>query len=61
MDAFINYCDKISPLTAEAIEDLSGRLKSKTFKKGQVINKEGVVCRNLFFINKGLVLSLIHI
>ena len=55
MDAFINYCDKISPLTAEAIEDLSGRLKSKTFKKGQVINKEGVVCRNLFFINKGLV------
>jgi CRP-like cAMP-binding protein len=55
MDAFINYCNKISPLTAEAIEDLSSRIKSKTFKKGQVINKEGQICRNLFFINKGLV------
>jgi len=55
MDTFINYCNKISPLTAEAIEDVSDRLIAKTFKKSQIINREGVVCRNLFFINTGLV------
>ena len=55
MDAFIHYCNNISPLTDEAIEDLSSRFKSTTFKKGQPINKEGQICRNLFFINKGLV------
>ena len=55
MDTFINYCNKISPLTTEAIEDLSARLRSKTFRKGQIINKEGTVCRNLFFITQGLV------
>ncbi len=55
MDGFINYCNKISPLSAEAIKELTSRIKSKTFKKGEIINKEGQICRNLYFINKGLV------
>ncbi len=60
MDSFINHCNTISPLTAEAIEDLSSRLISKTFKKSEIINKEGQICRRLFFINKGFVKHYYH-
>jgi CRP-like cAMP-binding protein len=55
MNAFLSYCNKNVPLTPEAIVDLSSRLKFKTFAKGQIINKEGQICRNLYFINHGLV------
>lgn len=55
MPDFITYLNKFSQLSKEAEEDLLPRLKSKSFKKGQVINKEGQVCKNLFFIDKGLV------
>lgn len=55
MEALINYFNKLSPLTDEAIEDLSIRMRSKSFKKGETINKEGQICRNIFFINRGLV------
>ena len=55
MSDFIKYLNKYSQLSKEAEEDLLPRLKSKFFKKRQVINNEGQICKNLFFIEKGLV------
>ena len=60
MSDFINYLNKFSQLSKEAELDLLPRLKSKSFKKGQVINKEGQICKNLFFIDKGLVKHYYH-
>ncbi len=57
---FIKYINKVSPLSKEAEAELSTRLKSKTFKKGQLINKQGQICRKLYFINKGLVKHYYH-
>ncbi len=55
MDPFIAHLNAISPLTAEALKDLSSRFKYTSFKRGEIINQEGTICRRLFFINKGLV------
>ena len=55
MSDFIKYVNNVSQLSKEAEEDLLSRLKPKSFKKGHVINKEGQICKNLFFIDKGLV------
>ena len=52
---FINYLNQVSPLSKEAEEDILPRIKTKSFKKGQVINSEGQICKNLFYIDKGLV------
>ena len=54
MTQFIIYSDRISALTAEAKTDFSSKLKTKSFKKGEFINKEGQICRNLYFIERGL-------
>lgn len=60
MSDFIKYLNKFSQLSKEAEEDLLLRLKSKSFRKGQVINNEGQICKNLFFIDKGLVKHYYH-
>jgi signal-transduction protein with cAMP-binding, CBS, and nucleotidyltransferase domain len=60
MSDFIKYVNKFSELSKEAEEDLLPRLKSRSFKKGQIINKEGQICKNLFFIDKGLVKHYYH-
>ena len=60
MSDFIKYVNKVSQLSKEAEDDLLPRLKSKAFKKGQVINKERQICKNLFFIDKGLVKHYYH-
>jgi len=60
MSDFIKYLNNVSLLSKEAEEDFFPRLKSKSFKKGQVINKEGEICKNLFFIDKGLVKHYYH-
>ena len=60
MSDFIKYLNKFSQLSEEANEDLLPKLKTKSFKKGQIINKEEQVCKNLFFIDKGLVKHYYH-
>lgn len=52
---FIKFCNQLSPLEKEATDDLVNKLKSKTFQKGDYILRSGDVCRNLFFIEEGLV------
>lgn len=55
MSDIIKYCNKISRLTDIAADDLLQKITKKHFKKGEVINREGQVCRYLFYIEKGLV------
>lgn len=57
---FITYINNVAPLSKEAEAELSARLKYKTFKKGQLINKQGQICRRLHFIDKGLVKHYYH-
>ena len=45
------YC----PMTPQGIEDLSSILVPMKFQKGDTILKEGTVCRNLYFVEKGMV------
>lgn len=60
MSDFTKYVNRVFQLSKEAEDDLLPRLKSKSFKKGQVINKEGQICKNLFFIDKSLVKHYYH-
>lgn len=60
MSDFTTYVNKVSQLSTEAEQDLLLRLKTRSFKKGEVINKEGQICKNLFFIDKGLVKHYYH-
>jgi CRP-like cAMP-binding protein len=55
MSDFIKYINKISPISQEATDELSIKLKYKTYKKGDLINNQGQICRNIFFIDEGLV------
>lgn len=45
------YC----PMTPQGIEDLSSILVPMKFQKGDTILKEGTVCRNLYFVEEGMV------
>ncbi len=60
MADFIHYCNSISPLSKEVMNEILSKLKSRTFVKGDLINKQGQVCRDLFFIEKGLVKHFYH-
>ena len=55
MTDFIKFCNQLSPLEKETTDDLVNKLKTKTFQKGDYILRSGDVCRNLFFIDNGLV------
>lgn len=54
MGDFIQFCNQLSQLEKEAGDDLSNKLKSKSFRKGNQLLKSGEVCRQLYFINSGL-------
>lgn len=55
MTGFVDFCQQMSPLSKDAVEDLLTRLKTISYKKGQLINNDGQVCRSLYFIEQGLV------
>lgn len=60
MTDFIKFCHKISPLDQEATTDLLVTLKTKTYQKGDLILKDGAVCKHLYFINQGLVKTFFY-
>ncbi len=51
----INYLDQISPLSDAVKERLVSILKCETFKKKAHLLREGQMCNNIYFIEKGLV------
>lgn len=55
MEGFLNQINQYTQLSKEAESDFLSKLKSKSYKKGELITKEGQVCKQLFFINFGLV------
>ena len=55
MPDLIQFCNNFSPLSNEATEDLLENISTKTYKKGSYILREAQVCRQVYFINEGLV------
>ncbi len=55
MPDFLNSVNNLVPLDHNAAADLSGRLYTKAFRKGDFILKQRQICRSLYFINEGLV------
>lgn len=43
-----------SPLNLDSIRELSDIIYARKFKKGEIILKEGDVCRSMFIVEKGL-------
>jgi CRP-like cAMP-binding protein len=56
MDRF-NYFKKFSEITKDDYDLLTGNLKSKNFKKGEVITAPGQVQKELYFVKKGVQMS----
>lgn len=55
MKGFIKTLDALSALDNDAINELSLEIENKTFDKGNLILKSGMVCRQLYFLDEGLV------
>jgi CRP-like cAMP-binding protein len=53
--AFVSFCNRLSSLSDSAILDLEAVLNAKSFKKGEYILQQGNTCRNLYFLESGLV------
>ena len=51
---FIQFVNRLSPLTTAATDDLLNRLTTKTFSKGDYLLENGRVCKHVYFIDKGL-------
>ncbi|WP_257667938.1 Crp/Fnr family transcriptional regulator [Parapedobacter tibetensis] len=60
MTDFIKFCNKLSPLNQESVNDLLNNLKTKTYQKGDLLLKDGTVCKHLYFINQGLVKTFFY-
>nr|WP_321412339.1 Crp/Fnr family transcriptional regulator [uncultured Carboxylicivirga sp.] len=54
MNGFLKSVCELSPLSEDAINELSECLCSADFKKGETIHQEGKICKHLFFVESGL-------
>lgn len=54
LQAFFEYILQSVSLTDEMKYKIAMRCEVKTYKKGEILLKEGSVCRHLFFIEKGV-------
>jgi len=60
IDALTMYREKMesfAPMSDEEFEQLSEKLREKHFTKGEVLLKEGQVCKEFFFIISGCIRS----
>jgi len=55
MKEFIRFLNSIHPITPQLEDHLTRTLKEKTYLKKEYLLKSGHVCRNICFIEKGLV------
>jgi CRP/FNR family transcriptional regulator, anaerobic regulatory protein len=55
MVSLIARLNGIAQMSAELIQQLYNIVTDKAFKRGQFLLKAGEVCRNIYFIEKGLV------
>jgi CRP-like cAMP-binding protein len=54
MNDVLKFLCSIYPLTAECQAYLRSIIRKRNIKKGQILLKTGEVCRNLYFIQKGV-------
>lgn len=54
------YCQQLSSLDEQVIDELSKKTTTRVFPKGEYLLKSGETCKHLFFINEGLVKSFSH-
>lgn len=55
---FTDYLDRLqrfSPLSQESKVQLTEHLSTKRLKKGELLLKQGAVCKHLYYIRKGIV------
>jgi CRP-like cAMP-binding protein len=57
MADFESFCKDFSPLTDEAVRDLSRLSSLKRYRKGQYLLRKNQVCGQLFFVQQGLIKS----
>lgn len=55
MESFLNYSKSITPLNNLAAKDFTNAIKTLEVNKGELILEQGKTCRNLYFINSGLI------
>lgn len=60
MSDFIKILHTLSALDQCAIDDLKAAISPKSYKKGELILQEGAVCRQLYFLDEGLVKLFFH-
>lgn len=53
MEAFISQCQKIHPITEEAVQELLTISKKLPFAKGTTVQAIGHTCRTIYFVWKG--------
>ncbi|MEL6823575.1 MAG: Crp/Fnr family transcriptional regulator [Calditrichota bacterium] len=51
----INFLQQYTTLTASEITFLEEKIPVKTFSKGDILLHQGSICRNVYFIQKGIV------
>ncbi len=54
MKDFVSAFNHLANLNQEATEDLQDCLSEKSLNKGELLLKNGQVCKNLYFIDEGL-------
>ena len=59
MKEFLDYLNYIIPFKEDAQSAIIAKLKKTKYHKGEILIKELSKCEHLFFIEKGLVLSII--
>ena len=58
---FVNYFSKISPLSQEEAEGITQSMRTKSYKKGDFILKEGQISINTYFVLQGCIREYILI
>ena len=57
---FLDYIDKITPLTSDERDIFLRKIMIKEYKKGEIIIQEGVKSNYVYFIQKGIVRNFIN-
>jgi CRP-like cAMP-binding protein len=57
---FLDYIDKITPLTNDERDIFLRRIMIKEYEKGEIIIQEGVKSNYIYFIHKGIVRNFIN-
>ena len=57
---FLDYIDKITPLTSDERDIFLRKVMIKEYKKGEIIIQEGVKSNYIYFIHKGIVRNFIN-